>query len=1414
MSSDETQSHPSTAPLPQPQSIPTQIGPYRILETLGEGGMGTVFKAEQRTPVKRIVALKLIKPGFDTAEVIARFQSERQALARMDHPHVAKVLDAGADDLGRPYFVMEYVPGTPITKFADDKKLSIPERLELFIQVCEAIAHAHTKAIIHRDIKSTNVLAYLSDNKPMAKVIDFGVAKALTGDRLTDRTFNTARGEAIGTYESMSPEQADGDPDIDTRTDVYSLGVLLYELLTGLKPFDKITFAQAADHEIRRIIREVDPPRPSTQLSYLGETGTRIAANRRAQLDALTKQLRYELEWIPLMAMRKERDRRYANPLDLAADIHNYLHQRPLRAGPESIVYRARKYISRNTATLAAVVLIAALLIAGATTSIILALRARRAEKTVASQLDDLKFQRNQAIAANNRADGESAKLKRELSENYVDQGILAWDRDNPAVAMLYFIKALQLDAGDPQRELAQRIRIGTSLALAPRLLDIPPPRLDHETLNNGRRLVNGGNSLSIIDVLSNKPAAPALPSAAPVTSAAFSPDGKYIVVITGDNTARIWDAATGSALTPPIWHQAAIRHAAFSADARLLITASDDHTARIWDVATGQPKTAPINVGDRAFFAAFSPDSQHFVVCTGDDPLFLGNTSDGSSSGLLAPSLRDDIAYGAQFSPDSQSIAILSYNKTARIWDYKLGVPLTPPMRHRALVDRVTFSPDGQKLVTASQDNVARVWDSQTGDPITPPLEHCNPIARLAFSADASHVITVDNQDHYRIWSAVSTSPTRLSEYVDWDPDLTISPDRTRVITNIGSAARVWDALRARPHTPAMRHQNTIQSVAFSPDATRLVTTSSDRTARLWDANTGLPLTPPVPHTATVVEATFSPDGQSIISVDTGGSGIIWNSQTGKVITTIDDKLDGSSHVGFSPDGKYFVTCHSSPGRAQVRDSKTAARIGLPMEHRGTVIYAAFNPSSTQVVTGSNDNTARLWDALTGNPLTPPMEHSSAVFHAAFSPNGQYIVTCDNNEMARVWNAANGKPLTPPLAYAQLMHRTSIPIGEALILQSKNSSDLWTVDCTTYPIAKLEQLAQLLSAQRIDSTGTLVRLTPGHWRELWNDLRQQFPARFAPPPPRPTPAKQTWLSEWVEEHFGDESPALSYMLGELKLPRFFQRNSLAPLQASVKQLSSQIQASPTSALLYSQRGQNFARLGRFREASADLAKSIQLDPADHWIHLSQAALLAYLDQPEAYQLHCQATLHRFANDKDLTIGERAAKCCLILPSGISADSKLIGELVDRSLKTGPAQYLLPWFQATKGIYEYRAGRFQQAAGWFAIARSKLTDDNAAPLAEIFLAMTEHQLGNTSRARAILAETITRMDKDQPRPEIDDLGYYYHDWLICQIALREAQALINAKTPTTKPTTPPGPLPHPTKTTSPAPTSSSTSSSF
>jgi serine/threonine protein kinase/tetratricopeptide (TPR) repeat protein len=339
-----------------------QIGPYKLLQQIGEGGFGVVFMAEQTEPVRRRVALKVIKPGMDTRQVIARFEAERQALAVMDHPNIAKVLDAGATESGRPYFVMELVHGTPITQYCDENNLSVRERLALFTSVCQAIQHSHTKGIIHRDIKATNVLVTRQDGQPVVKVIDFGIAKAL-GQQLTDKTLFTEFAQMIGTPLYMSPEQAElSGADIDTRSDIYSLGVLLYELLTGSTPVSKEQLKQAAFDEIRRIIREDEPPKPSNRIST-AEAAPSIAAHRHTEPAKLTKLVRGELDWIVMKALEKDRSRRYETASGFAADVQHYLNDEPVVACPPSAAYRLRKFARRNRGRLAAAAIVAAALL-------------------------------------------------------------------------------------------------------------------------------------------------------------------------------------------------------------------------------------------------------------------------------------------------------------------------------------------------------------------------------------------------------------------------------------------------------------------------------------------------------------------------------------------------------------------------------------------------------------------------------------------------------------------------------------------------------------------------------------------------------------------------------------------------------------------------------------------------------------------------------------------------------------------------------------------------------------------------------------------------------------------------------------------------------------------------------------------
>jgi serine/threonine protein kinase len=433
--------HP-TAASPVSEGPGTVIGPYKLLEQLGEGGFGIVFLAEQHAPIRRQVALKVLKPGMDTRQVVARFEAERQALTLMEHPHIARVLDAGATASGRPYFVMELVRGVPITEFCDRHQLAPEARLRLFIDVCQAIQHAHHKGVVHRDIKPTNVLVALHDGVPAVKVIDFGVAKALA-QRLTERTLFTAQGQMIGTPAYMSPEQAEKSGlDIDTRTDVYALGVLLYELLTGTTPLEGRRLREAGYAELQRLIREEEAPRPSTRLTVMGDSATALAGHRGLDVKRLARLLAGDLDWAVMKALEKDRNRRYDTPASFATDIERYLRREALLARPPSTLYKVKKFALRNRAAVLTGAAVAAALLAGAAVAAwqavvatrairdaLAAVEAEKAAKALAQARETetravLEFVENRMLAAA-RPKGQAGGLDRQVTLRQVVEAAL-----------------------------------------------------------------------------------------------------------------------------------------------------------------------------------------------------------------------------------------------------------------------------------------------------------------------------------------------------------------------------------------------------------------------------------------------------------------------------------------------------------------------------------------------------------------------------------------------------------------------------------------------------------------------------------------------------------------------------------------------------------------------------------------------------------------------------------------------------------------------------------------------------------------------------------------------------------------------------------------------------------------------------
>jgi len=502
-----------TSDLPFSEGPGSILGLYRLVERIGEGGFGVVFLAGQERPVRRRVALKIIKPGMDTRQVIARFEAERQALALMDHPNIAKVFDAGATESGRPYFVMELVQGVPITDYCDQCQLTTRERLHLFITVCQAVQHAHQKGVIHRDIKPTNVLVAMQDGRPAPKIIDFGVAKALN-QRLTEHPLATGYAQMIGTPLYMSPEQAELSPlGVDTRSDIYSLGVLLYELLTGTTPFDKDRLQAASYDELRRILREEDPPLPSARLSTLdGKLATTVADHRRTEPRRLRQTLRGELDWIVMKCLEKDRTRRYESANDLARDIERYLHHEPVQARSPSTTYRLRKFAARHFAALTTVAAVLLTIILGLTTSTILIAQQRDIARAAAERerlaAEEANRERQRA-EANFRAAREAVdrlfitaaetmanqphmeQIRRALLEDALEfyKGFLEQKGDNPTVrhetarAYLRVADISGMLGGTPQSEDAYRQAIASLEKLS---ADFPANRQYREDLING----------------------------------------------------------------------------------------------------------------------------------------------------------------------------------------------------------------------------------------------------------------------------------------------------------------------------------------------------------------------------------------------------------------------------------------------------------------------------------------------------------------------------------------------------------------------------------------------------------------------------------------------------------------------------------------------------------------------------------------------------------------------------------------------------------------------------------------------------------------------------------------------------------------------------------------------------------------
>jgi serine/threonine protein kinase/WD40 repeat protein len=1016
-----------------------RIDRYKLLQQIGEGGCGVVYMAEQEEPVRRRVALKIIKPGMDTKSVIARFEAERQALALMDHPNIAKVFDAGATESGRPYFVMELVRGVKITQHCDQHLLTTDDRLKLFVQVCQAVQHAHQRGIIHRDIKPSNILVTQSlEGVATPMVIDFGVAKATTDQRLTDKTVFTAFEMLIGTPAYMSPEQAAlSSVDVDTRTDIYSLGVLLYELLTGSTPFETTELLKAGLDEIRRVIREQEPVRPSTRLSKLTDADlTTVAQRRHAEPPKLIRAVRGDLDWIVMKALEKDRTRRYATANGMAADVKRYLNNEPVVARPPSSGYRFQKAIRRNKLAFGAATAVVAALVVGIAISTWKTVQATKAQRETEAARNDERRLRIEAQAAALAArriaySSDMNAVEQALRENDLGRARMLLKRQKPQPS--------ELDLRDWEwRYLWSQARADDHdiFVVGPRWSAYP---LSFSA--DGRMLareLQGGNMM-VTDVVSRRAVLQRVNARLPI----FAHHSNRLAFVTKDSSTTndiitMLDIPTQKE-TQLVRYSNFTQWLGFTPDDRQLLAVSippgtdmregfpSDLTA--WDAGTGRQlwqrsiEGRPLWVRWRPY--AISPDGAAFAAALPSGRVQVLETRDGNER--FTVTATEELSLCVMFSPDSATLLTGAgfSDPIIRLWDARSGQARGSMDGHSsAYVTDLLFTPDGSRLLSSSADQTIRLWDWTTRKPAGLLRGHLDEVDGMALAPDGRTLASRCKDGSIYLW------------------------DLNKPFGQLG-----YQTLPGRLRLGSRLAQ-------FTPDSRSILGVESSGGVALWDAHT-LKETHRLSGLSTNAAIGLSPDSRWLVSSARHDKLSVSDVASGSERTNLNFNAppSGLDDWKFIDGGKFLVTVSGPATNAvlQCWDTDSWQRKGSIPLHFTTLLDYSINlePKSfslPNIYAVMADGAFYLFNVTRLNEAPKVLETNLELNDWAGSPDGRMAAAADSSGMVRIWDVATLQPLPTLKGFKLGSHSVAFSPDNRRLAAGSNGREavkLW--DCETW---------------------------------------------------------------------------------------------------------------------------------------------------------------------------------------------------------------------------------------------------------------------------------------------------------------------------------------------------------------------------